>query len=138
MRRTTSDPATSFALRLSVALVFSLVGLEKLIPRFSSSWVQTFATIGVGQWFRYVTGIVELVGGLLFLFPAATAAGAAMLIATMCGAMAVHIFVFKHPGNSLFPAMYLVGVLLAFAKLRAESSDDAEHPRVTDARLGRR
>jgi len=117
---TTSDPATAWALRISVALVFSLVGLDKIVPRFSSSWVRTFDGIGLGQWFRYFTGTVELVGGLLFLIPAATAVGAAMLIATMCGAMAVHFFVFRHPANSIFPAMYLVGVILAFAKLREE------------------
>ena len=116
-----SDPATSWALRISVALVFSLVGLDKLVPRFSSSWVHTFDEIGLGQWFRYLTGIVELGGGLLFLIPAATTVGAVMLIATMCGAMIVQAFVFKHPANAIFPGAYLLGVILAFAKLRAET-----------------
>ena len=119
-----SDPATEWALRVSVALVFSLVGLDKIVPRFSSSWVPTFDAIGLGQWFRYFTGIVEVVGGLLFLIPPATSLGAAMLIATMCGAMAVHFVVFKHPANSLFPAMYLLGVILAFAKLRETRRPD--------------
>jgi uncharacterized membrane protein YphA (DoxX/SURF4 family) len=120
-RQPNSDPATTWALRISVAIVFSLVGLDKLVPRFSSSWVRTFDTIGVGQWFRYFTGIVELTGGLLFLIPEATTLGAAMLIATMCGAMVVQIFVFKSPASALFPGAYLLGVILASAKLRAES-----------------
>ncbi|MFL5486827.1 MAG: DoxX family protein [Gemmatimonadaceae bacterium] len=117
-RETTPDTATNWAIRVSVAIVFSLVGVEKIVPRLASYWVQTFETIGLGQWFRYVTGIMEMVGGLLFLVPAATTIGAAMLIATMCGAMAVQAFVFKHPGDAIFPGAYLVGVALAFMRLR--------------------
>jgi hypothetical protein len=43
----------------------------------------------------------------------------------MVGAMAVHVVVFKHPADSLFPGLYLVGVVIAYAKLRATSRADA-------------
>lgn len=109
----------SWALRISVALVFAGTGLEK----FSGSelyWVQLFERIGLGQWFRYFTGVVETLGGLLFLVPAATTFGAALLVASMVGAMAVHVFVFRHPADSLFPGLYLAGVIVAYARLRVK------------------
>jgi len=108
------------ALRISVALVFAGTGLEK----FGSDphWLRVFGAIGLGDWFRYFTGVVETAGGLLFLIPAATTVGALLLISAMVGAMTVHIVIFKHPADSLFPGLYLVGVLLAYAKLRAARS----------------
>ena len=113
-----SDPATSWALRVIIAVVFSLVGAEKFSSSPTSYWVHVFTAIGLGQWFRYLTGIVEVVGGLLFLIPATTTVGAVMLIATMCGAMIVHLFVFRHPGDAFFPGLYLAAVVFAFSKLR--------------------
>jgi putative oxidoreductase len=104
------------ALRISVALVFAVTGLDKL--GHDPHWIQVFATIGFGQWFRYATGVIELVGGLLFLVPLTTSAGAALLIAAMSGAMTVQITVLKHPVDSLYPGIYLAWVLLAYAKLR--------------------
>jgi hypothetical protein len=101
-------------------------GLEKF-PAGPGYWVSVFDSIGLGQWFRYFTGIVEVVGGLLFLVPGVTAVGAALLAAAMIGAMVVHIVVFKQPANILFPGAYLVGVVLAFAKLRASRRRRTPH-----------
>lgn len=117
-----SDSASSWAIRISVAVAFVLTGLDKFPANAASYWVHAFDAIGLGQWFRYFTGAVELLGGLLFLVPAATLVGAVMLIATMAGAMAVHVFVFRHPADSIFPGVYLAGVVVAFAKLRATKS----------------
>ena len=109
---------TRLALRISVALVFAGTGLEKFSSDPTSYWVHVFADIGLGQWFRIFTGVVETLGGLLFLVPLTTTAGAVLLIASMVGAMAVHVFVFRHPTDSLFPGVYLAGVVLAYATLR--------------------
>jgi uncharacterized membrane protein YphA (DoxX/SURF4 family) len=111
-----SNSAMRFAVRIAVALVFAGTGLEKFGS--DAHWLRVFGDIGLGDWFRYFTGVVETAGGLLFLIPAATTVGAALLVSAMVGAMAVHIFIFKHPADSLFPGVYLVGVLLAYAKLR--------------------
>jgi uncharacterized membrane protein YphA (DoxX/SURF4 family) len=118
-----STSATRLALRISVALVFAGTGLEKFSSDPTSYWVHVFAAIGLGQWFRYFTGVVETVGGLLFLVPRATTLGAALLIASMVGAMVVHVVVFKHPADSFFPGLYLVGVVIAYAKLRVSRRD---------------
>ena len=116
--RTSYDGATAWAIRISVAVVFVLVGLDKFLPGSSTYWIRVFGTIGLGQWFRYFTGIVEIVGGLLFLVPVATSFGAALLVATMLGAMVVQAAILNHPLDSIFPGMYLAGVIFAFSKLR--------------------
>jgi putative oxidoreductase len=113
-----SDPATNFAIRISVALVFGLTGLEKFLN--SQEWDQVFKAIGWGDWFRYFTGIVEMAGGLMFLLPATTTVGACLLAAAMIGAMTFHIAVLKQPANIIFPGAYLVGVLLAYHMLRSK------------------
>jgi uncharacterized membrane protein YphA (DoxX/SURF4 family) len=113
-----SDPATNVAIRISVALVFLLTGVDKFLP--SPEWDQVFKAIGWGDWFRYFTGIVEMAGGLMFLLPATTAVGASLLVATMIGAMTFHIVVLRQPANILFPGAYLLGVLLAYHMLRSK------------------
>jgi putative oxidoreductase len=117
-----STSATRLALRISVALVFAGTGLEKFSSDATSYWVHVFTAIGLGQWFRYFTGVVETLGGLLFLIPRATTLGAALLISSMVGAMVVHVVVFKHPSDSLFPGLYLVGVVIAYTRLRVSET----------------
>lgn len=65
------DPASTFAIRISVAVVFFITGLDKFLQ--SPEWDEVFRLIGWGNWFRYFTGVVEMTGGLMFLVPAATA-----------------------------------------------------------------
>src|SRR5689334_20555549 len=72
-----SDPATTFAIRVSVALVFFITGFDKFLS--PPEWDQVFKLIGWGNWFRYFTGIVEMTGGLMFLLPATTTIGAVLL-----------------------------------------------------------
>jgi uncharacterized membrane protein YphA (DoxX/SURF4 family) len=116
------DTATNFAIRISVALVFVLTGLDKFLQ--SPEWDQVFKAIGWGDWFRYFTGIVEMAGGLMFLLPATTTVGAVLLTATMIGAMTFHILVLRQPANILFPGAYLVGVLLAHQVLRSKEPNN--------------
>ena len=93
--------ATDWALRAGVALVFPIFALEKLV---GSSWISLFQAIGVGQWFRYFTGIVQLAGSVLLLVPYAARLGGAFIASTMVGAMAFHIVVLDTGiGGPLFP-----------------------------------
>ncbi len=71
--------------------------------------VDLFTTIGIGQWFRYLTGGLELVGAVMLLVPGLAAFGAALLLPVMAGAVLTHLFVL---GNS--PAIPLV-LFLALA-----------------------
>lgn len=68
--------------------------------------VQLFDTIGIGQWFRYVTGGIEVGSALLLLIPPAAAFGAILLACTTIGAILAHVFILhSNPG---WPAVLLV------------------------------
>jgi hypothetical protein len=55
--------------------------------------VELFDAIGLGQWFRYVTGSLEVLGAVLLLIPRLSGLGALLLVGTMLGAVATHLFV---------------------------------------------
>ena len=71
--------------------------------------VDLFAQIGIGQWFRVVTGVVEVIGAVALVFPGLASIGALWLGFTMVFAVATHVFVL-HTGP--VPAIVL-GVLNA-------------------------
>src|SRR5260370_4454854 len=56
--------ASDWMLRGAVALVFFLIGMEKLT---GTTWVKLFEEIGFGEWFRYFTGGVQMTGSALLL-----------------------------------------------------------------------
>ena len=71
--------------------------------------VATFDAIGLGQWFRYLTGIIEIAGAILLWLPGRQIVGAGLLGATMVGAVLTHVFIL---GPSAVPALVL-GLLCA-------------------------
>ena len=71
--------------------------------------VELFNQIGIGQWFRVVTGIVEITGAIALVFPGLASIGALWLGGTMVFAVATHVFVLH---TSPAPAIVL-GVLNA-------------------------
>jgi putative oxidoreductase len=74
-----------------LALAFLGAASGKLLGK--PEMVSLFEAIGVGQWFRYLTGLVELAGGALILIPRTRVIGAGLLAGTMVGAIATHLFV---------------------------------------------
>jgi uncharacterized membrane protein YphA (DoxX/SURF4 family) len=74
-----------------LALVFLNASVAKLLGQ--PEMIELFSMIGVGQWFRYVTGLLELTGAVLILVPKTTRAGAALLATVMLGAVAAHVVV---------------------------------------------
>jgi uncharacterized membrane protein YphA (DoxX/SURF4 family) len=106
---------TGWVLRISAGLVFLGVGLTKF--QSDSIWVRLFAQIGLGDWFRYLTGALQVAGGLLFMMPR-TAYGAAVLAGgTMAGAVFVHLFVLHTGvGGAIVPFVLLVFVLAVAAR----------------------
>src|SRR5579871_883251 len=69
-------------IRGSVALIFVLAGADK----FGSGWIGFFDQVGIGQWFRYFTGGVEIPGAVLVMIPRTVLAGLALLGCTMASA----------------------------------------------------
>ena len=98
--------------------------------------VQAFATIGLGQWFRYLTGGIEVVSGDPAADPGGCAScGAAALAATMIGAIITHLFII---GGNPAPAIVLLAFTTTIAWLRDEVTDeraDRDGGRSTQTRL---
>ena len=95
--------------RMFLALIFVYVGVIKL-PDEAGMWVRLFERIGIGQWFRYVTAIVEIVGGVLMLVPRATGVAVLLTSSAMVGALVVHATV-----TGFGPQTVAVSVLLTLS-----------------------
>ena len=92
-----------------LAAAFLAAGAAKLagVPYM----VELFEQIGLGQWFRVATGVVEVTGVVALVLPGLASIGALWLGATMVGAVTTHLFVLH---TSPVPAIVL-GVLNALA-----------------------
>jgi putative oxidoreductase len=101
-----------WGIRIVLALAFGAAGLAKLAG--VAQMVQVFEAIGAGQWFRYVTGVIEVVGAVLLLVPPTGFFGGLLLTATMGGAVLTHLALI---GGSPVPALVL-GLLSAFVAWR--------------------
>src|SRR5947209_3039064 len=71
--------------QIAAAALFLLAGSSKLAG--APAMVQMFGAIGLGQWFRYLTGTIEVGGAILLLVPSLARFGAALLVPTMVGAV---------------------------------------------------
>lgn len=89
-----------------LAFVFLNASLGKL--RGAPEFLELFSVIGVGQWFRYVTGILELTGVALLLVPRTSRIGAALLATGMLGALTAHLLILH-----VSPAVPVVLLLLS-------------------------
>jgi putative oxidoreductase len=83
-----------WVLRGVLSLTFLFFGATKLDPH-ATSWVEMFSRIGIGQWFRYFTGALEVLCAVLLLIPRTAAASAALLACTMAGAVLTHLFILR-------------------------------------------
>lgn len=110
-----------WVLRGGVALAFVLFGLDKFPSGPGAQWVKFFDQVGIGQWFRYFTGIVEIAGAGLVLVPRSARLGLALLAITMLAASFIHVFVIHQPANSVITGG-LFAVLLAFWWSRGRES----------------
>ena len=106
---------TGWVLRLGVCGVFVGVGLTKFAS--DSMWVKLFAGIGLGDWFRYLTGALQVAGGLLFLSPKTIYVGLVLAGGTMVGAIIVHLFVLgTGVGGAIIPAALLIFTVAVAAR----------------------
>ena len=101
--------------QVALAAMFMLAGGLKLTG--APEMVGLFDMIGIGQWFRYVTGSIEVVSAVALLVPSWAAFGALLLIPTMVGAVFTHLFIV---GGSAVPATVLLIGSLAIAWARRD------------------
>ena len=85
-----------------VALAFVFVGGGKLAG--TVQMVELFDKVGLGQWLRYFTGVLEVAGGIGLLIPRYGFYAAALLSMVMLGAIIAHVTVI---GGSPAPAASL-------------------------------
>jgi putative oxidoreductase len=98
-----------------VATAFFAAGAAKLagVP----FMVQIFAQIGIGQWFRIVTGVVEIIGAFALVYPGLASIGGLWLGGTMIGAVATHLLILH---SSPLPAVILSTLNAVIVYLRRD------------------
>ncbi len=96
-----------WGVQVVLAGMFLLAGGSKLAG--AAAMVALFDAIAVGQWFRYVTGGIEVVSAVALLVPSLAPFGASALVATMIGAIATHLIVVG--GSPAVPILLLLGSL---------------------------
>jgi putative oxidoreductase len=105
--------AVAWTLQILCGLMFVFAGGTKLAGQ--QHMVETFQVIGLGQWFRYLTGLIEVGGGLLLFVPALAFYAASALVVTMVGAVITHLFII---GGSPVAAFVLLVATATIAYLR--------------------
>ena len=93
-----------WVLQIGAAGMFLMVGFLKLSG--DAQLVGLFQAIGLGQWFRYLTGTLEVAGAFLLLIPRTSGLGALMLAGVMVGAFLTHVFIVG--GSPLMAIILLV------------------------------
>lgn len=105
-----SRPGTilSWLLQVGLAAMFLFAGSKKLMA--DPMMVAAFDTVGFGQWFRVLTGVLEVGGGIGLLVPRLAAGAAAMLAVVMVGATIAHLTVLG--GSPAMALAFLTGCLV--------------------------
>ena len=100
----------AWVLQIVAALIFLAAGGAKFAG--APEMVDVFEKVGIGQWFRYVTASIEVVGALALLWPRTTPYAAIVLIVTMIGAGLTDVFILKHsPGLAIGLSLALSAIL---------------------------
>ena len=94
---------TIWGVQILTALAFLAAGGSKLAG--APDMVAMFEKVGFGQWFRYLTGSLEVTGALLLLVPRTAAIGGGLLAGVMIGAIGTHLFLI---GGNPAPAAVLM------------------------------
>jgi putative oxidoreductase len=82
---------TLWILTAFVALAFVAAGGSKLAG--ASAMIEVFDKVGLGQWFRYFTGLLEVACGIGLLVSRYAFYAAVLLAIVMVGAIIAHITV---------------------------------------------
>ncbi|HEY2150261.1 MAG TPA: DoxX family protein [Vicinamibacterales bacterium] len=107
VRRGRSAVIALWVVQIALAGMFLLAGGSKLLG--APAMVTLFTTIGIGQWFRYVTGLIEVGAALALLVPSIAVFGALALVPTMIGAVAAELFIVGD--SAVPPAVLLFGAV---------------------------
>jgi uncharacterized membrane protein YphA (DoxX/SURF4 family) len=102
-----------WALRILLGLVFLYTGAAKLTG--TGNTVEYFAAIGWGQWFRYVTGLLDITGAALLLAPKWICYGASVLACSVGLGTLISLSVLR--GNPTWGSSAMVSIPLVLTLL---------------------
>jgi len=111
-------------LRILLAAMFLMAGAKKLLG--APAMAALFDQIGLGSWFQYFTGGVEVAAAVLLLVPPTGFLGGLLIVATMAGAAIVNLTVggIDRPMSKLVLSLILLvlGALVAWTSRPASAS----------------
>jgi putative oxidoreductase len=99
-------------MRAGLGALFIAIGMSKFNADPHGMWFQIFEKIGFGQWFRIVAGVMQVAGGVLFLFPGTCRFGAISIAATMIGAVVTDIVILGNPIMVVAPGALLAAIII--------------------------
>ncbi len=99
----------AWAVAFVLAFSFVQTGLAKLL----GAGAGAFGQFGYAPWFARVVGALELLGGLLVLWPSRAAWGAGLLAIVMLGAVATHLATGVGSPTEAATMLALAGILIA-------------------------
>ncbi len=102
-----------WTLQALLAIMFAMAGLAKVGG--DAAMVEMFATIGIGQWFRYVVGALEIAGAVGVLVSRLSGLAALGLLCLMAGAILANVLVLG-TSPQLPIVLMLVSALIAWGR----------------------
>ena len=105
---------TLWILSALVALTFVGAGAAKLAG--AAVMVDLFAKVGLGQWFRYFTGLLELAAGIGLLISRYAFYAAILLAMVMVGAFIAHVTVLGSSPAAPIVLFVLTGIIAYLRK----------------------
>lgn len=122
----------AWILTVFLAVVFLFAGGVKLLG--SPAMIQEFDHIGIGQWFRYFTGVWEVLGAIGILIPKYRFWAALELAVVMVGATFTNIAILHVPPLARLTALLLVlALVLAWLRRPRRELTNASEPTATTA-----
>ena len=99
-----------WTLRVILGVAFAGIAITKLTG--TGNTIPYFGAIGWGQWFRYLTGCVDLLGSILLFVPRRTFYGAILLTCSVGSATLISLTVLQ--GNPAWggPVMVVVPLVI--------------------------
>ena len=101
-----------------LTVAFLAAGVSKLAG--ATAMVELFDKVGLGQWFRYVTGLLEMVGAIGLLISRYAFYAAVLLVIVMIGAIIAHVTVLGSSPAAPLVLLVLTGII---AYLRKPAQD---------------
>lgn len=107
-----------WALRVLIFVVFLFFASGKFKTAAEAPWVVLFNQIGLGQWLRYFTGALEILGAFLVLFSRTVELGLIVLSTVMFGAIVIVVLVLHRPADAFFAFAFLCGMIAFWLRRR--------------------